>query len=176
MFPLSVIINSDVTSRNQLQCHVGDNVLLLYDNICHQHRSCSRNIIHPDSLISYISDSFYMVLVVLCHGIFSSRLQIIGNSSLEQVQNQLQILLEQTSVVQRSQIIQECILKNNTCMASLFRSNFRSIRTFGSRLSSLPSNRFILVQNCSSSNNQAFEFNVRSQLLTQNFLEVLAII
>ena len=136
MFPLSVIINGDVTSRNQLQCHVGDNVLLLYDNICHQHRSCSRNIIHPDSLISYISDSFYMVLVVLCHGIFSSRLQIIGNSSLEQVQNQLQILLEQTSVVWRSQIIQECILKNN--MASLFRSNFRSTRTFGSRLSSLP--------------------------------------
>ena len=33
MFPLSVIINSDVTSRNQLQCHVGDNVLLLYVNI-----------------------------------------------------------------------------------------------------------------------------------------------
>ena len=80
-------------------------------DICHQHRSCSRNIIHPDSLISFISDSFYMVLVVLCHGIFSSRLQIIGNSSLEQVQNQLQILLEETSVVWRFQIIQECILK-----------------------------------------------------------------
>ena len=52
-----------------------------------------------------------MVLVVLCHGIFSSRLQIIGNSSLEQVQNQLQILLEETSVVWRFQIIQESILK-----------------------------------------------------------------
>ena len=46
-------------------------------------------------------------------------------------------------------------------MASLFRSNFRSTRTFGSRLGSLPSKRFILVQNCSSSNKQAFEFNVR---------------
>jgi len=56
---------------------------------CHQHRFSCRDIIQPYSLISYISDSFYMVLVVLCHGIFSSRLQIIGNSSLEQIQNQL---------------------------------------------------------------------------------------
>ena len=96
-------------------------MIVLDDNVT------SQNIIQPDSLISYILVSFYMVLVVLCHGIFSSRLQITGSSSLEQIQNQWEIPLERTSVW-RFQIIQECILKTHSEFTSVYLSVYQNIR------------------------------------------------